>query len=153
MVVVARILIFCAAVLALTTTTASADLDGSAGFIQVDAGLLSVKLEKVALCEVLRTVGEQAGVQVSIQGNLGNVQPQVFSGAPLPEGIRRLVENSNADLVMIYSRDDKTGRRYLMEIRAYEGNRNNRTSPSVTTRSLTVAPPPIVDNRRTNGRS
>lgn len=122
------------------TLPCSADQGGSARFIEVNSGLLSVRIEKADLSDVLRTVGEQAGVQVSIQGNLGNVQPQVFRGAPLPEGIERLVQNSNADLVIIYGLD-KVGHRYLKEIRAYESNRNNRTSPPATLRM--PVPPPL----------
>ena len=106
-----RFPLLCAAVLVLPATTASAD-PGGAVFIEFNAGLLAVRLENAALSEVLRTVGEQAGVRVSIQGNLGNVQPQVFWGIPLPEGITLLVQNSNADLVMIYNRDN-AGHRYL----------------------------------------
>jgi hypothetical protein len=87
MVVATRFVLVWAAVLAFPTITTSADLlDGRAGSIEFNDGLLSVKLENLSLNEVLRTVGEQAGVRVIIQGNLGNVQPQVFSGARLPEG-------------------------------------------------------------------
>ena len=132
------LLCLCAAALALPVITTSAD-PGEAVFIEFNAGLLAVRLEKAALSEVLRTVGEQAEVLVTIHGNLGNVQPQVFSGVPLPEGITLLVQNSNADLVMIYNRDG-AGHTYLEEIRAYEGNRNNRKSVN---RTSVHAPPAI----------
>lgn len=65
--------LLCAALLAFSATTASADQGGSVGLIEVNAGLISVKLEKGALSDVLRAVGEQAGARVSIQGNLGTV--------------------------------------------------------------------------------
>jgi hypothetical protein len=134
-----RFPLLCAAVLALPAITVSAD-PGGAVFIDFNAGLLAVRLENAALSDVLRTVGEQAGVRVTIQGNLGNVQPQEFSGIPLPEGIKRLVENSNADLVMIYNRDTVRDR-YIQEIRAYEGNRNNRTFISAPPHIPTPARP------------
>lgn len=132
-------LLLCATVLALPSVAASAHLDDSSGFIEVKRGLLSVKLEKVALSDVLRTVGERAGARVSIQGNLGNVQPQVFWGLLLPDGIKRLVQNSNADLVTIYNMD-KTGHRYLKEIRAYEGNRNRTFLPAPVRSTKPVSP-------------
>ena len=110
------------------------------GFIEVNAGLLSVKLERATLSDVLRTVGEQAGVQVTIQGNLGNVQAQAFQGVPLSDGIKRLVQNSDVDLVMIYNRD-AAGQRYLKEIRAYERSRSNVTFPLAPPRIPTPPPP------------
>jgi hypothetical protein len=135
--------LLCAAVLAFPATTASADQGGSAGLIEINAGLLSVRLEKVALSDVLRTVGEQAGALVSIHGDLGNVQPQVFWSVPLSDGIKRLVQNSNADLVVIYSRDN-AGHIYLAEIRAYEGNRNHLTSLPANPGICIPAPPPLA---------
>lgn len=142
MLVVTRFLLICSAVLAFPVIAASADLDSRGSFIEFNAGLLAVRLEKAALSEVLRTVGEQAGARVSIQGNPGDVQPQVFSGIPLPEGVKRLVENSNADLVMIYNRD-KVRDRYLQEIRAYEGNRNKGTFPPAPPHNSTPVPAPL----------
>lgn len=136
--IAARFLLLCVAVLTFPPIAASFDSDRD-GFIRVDAGLLSVTLEKAALRDVLHALGEQTGARVSIQGNLGNVQSQVFSGIPLDDGIKRLVQNCSADLVMIYNRD-KAGYRYLAEIRAYEGNRNSRTSLS---HSPTSVPPPL----------
>lgn len=133
-----------AAGIMMTTATlpCSADQGSSSCFIEVNAGLLSVKIDKADLGEVLRIVGKQAGARVSIQGDLGNVQPQVFWGVPLAEGIKRLVQNSNTDLVVIYDRDE-AGYRYLKEVRAYASNRSPTSIPS-TRRSPTPAPPPLV---------
>jgi hypothetical protein len=50
---------------------------------------------------VLSRIGEQAGIVITIVGDLGAVRPQQFEGLPLARAFRRLVEEQHA-LLMIY---------------------------------------------------
>ena len=73
---------------------AAAD-DGGSGRpfdVRVEDGRLSVEVGAVPLTDVLRAIAERAGVDLMVRGELGDVRPQKFTGAPLADGIRRLVE-------------------------------------------------------------
>ncbi len=59
--------------------------------VRVDGDRLSVDLGAVPLADVLRAIAEQAGAELVIRGDLGELAPQAFAGKPLAEGIRQLV--------------------------------------------------------------
>jgi hypothetical protein len=82
----------------------------------------------VPFSAVLRNLGKETGAKVTIRGELGNVQQQEFLNLPIPEGISRLAQNSNADLMVLYILD-KEGNRYPREIWGFERNHIVRQSP------------------------
>jgi hypothetical protein len=78
-----------------TDTPASPFLD-----VRVERSLLTVDVREVPLARLLRTIGERAGVDVVIRGDLGLVT-ESFHGLPLEEGIRRLARGHS--LAVTYS--------------------------------------------------
>ncbi len=88
--------------------------------VAIEEGLLSVRLEKVPLAEVLHEIGKEAGIRVIISGELGAVRPQSFQRLPLEAGIARLVGDNG--LVMIRAApDDATRTARLTQIMVYGG--------------------------------
>jgi hypothetical protein len=83
--------------------------------IELENGILSVNLRDVAMSDVLLIIGGQVGARVSICGKLGKVKAQAFRGVPLEEGIRKLAETNEVDMLTIHG----PGRR-LTEVRAYK---------------------------------
>jgi hypothetical protein len=79
-----------------------ADPDGtSAIHVNIQWGLLTVDLRDAPLAEVLRTIGERAGLKVAIHGDAGGLVTKSFAGIPLEEAIKRLV--GDAPLVLKYA--------------------------------------------------
>jgi len=71
--------------------TAGADLDRPLVFaVIVEQGALTVDVHGVPLALVLQTIGERAGIDVRLDGELSTPVTQSFVGLPLEEGIRRL---------------------------------------------------------------
>lgn len=83
--------------------------------IELHNGMLSVNVRDVAMNDVFLIIGEQEGVMVSFCGKLDNVKAQAFQNIPLEEGIRKLAENNDVDIIKIYGPE-----RRLMEVRAYK---------------------------------
>jgi len=58
--------------------------------VGVDHGTLTVNVRNAPLAQVLRAIGERAGIQVIVRGNVNSPVTQSFAGVPLEEGLRRL---------------------------------------------------------------
>jgi hypothetical protein len=58
--------------------------------VEVDRGTLAVHVRNAPLAQVLRALGEQAGIQVTVSGDVSSPVTHSFAGVPLEEGIRRL---------------------------------------------------------------
>jgi HEAT repeat protein len=70
---------------------AGADLDRPPVFaVTVEHGALTVDVRGVPLALVLQAIGEWAGIDVRLDGELSAPVTQSFTGLPLEEGIRRL---------------------------------------------------------------
>ena len=79
-----------------------ANSDGtSAIHVNIQRGLLTVDLRDAPLAEVLRAIGERAGLKVAIDGEASSLVTESFAGVPLEEGIKRLV--GDASLVFKYA--------------------------------------------------
>jgi hypothetical protein len=85
--------------------------------VEVVDGALSVELAEVPLDLVLKSIGDQAGVRISVRGDLGDAQPQAFENLPLDEGVRRLVGDNRVNLIMRYEVSEM-GVRRLAEVHA-----------------------------------
>jgi len=68
---------------------------------KIQRGLLTVDLRDAPLAEVLRAIGERAGLKVAIDGEASSLVTESFAGVPLEEGIKRLV--GDASLVFKYA--------------------------------------------------
>ncbi|MFQ5828837.1 MAG: HEAT repeat domain-containing protein [Candidatus Methylomirabilia bacterium] len=66
--------------------------------VVVEDGLLTVDVRDVALADVLRAIGEQAGLKVSIRGDITTRVTRSFTDVPLEEGIRRLARGHSVAL-------------------------------------------------------
>jgi hypothetical protein len=75
--------------------------------VSVDRSGLTVDVRNVPLARVLRAVGEQAGVDVSIRGDLNALVTESFHRWPLEEGIRRLARGHS--LVVTYAAPEGDG--------------------------------------------
>ena len=86
------------ALTALATPGASAS-EGDARPIVLDvrvrAGELTVDLRDAPLSRVLRTIGEKAGLEVTLRGDLTNPITDAFDGLALEAGIRRLARGAS----------------------------------------------------------
>jgi hypothetical protein len=79
-----------------------ANPDGTSAIqVKIQRGLLTVDLRDAPLAEVLRAIGERAGLKVAIDGDASSLVTKSFAGVPLEEGIKRLV--GGAPLVFKYA--------------------------------------------------
>jgi hypothetical protein len=105
--------------------------------VKVDQGLVSVDARDALLADVLRAVGEQAAIQVTIHSGGADRVTQSFARVGVDEAIRRLA--SGYDVVLIYGAPrGRTTPGRLVEIRVYKAS--------------TPALPAVVDPRRQNER-
>lgn len=72
------------------SSAAAQEAAASAIYVATQPQLLSVDVHGVPLVDVLRVIGKQAGVVVTIRGDVSAPVTQSFAGLPLDEGIRRL---------------------------------------------------------------
>jgi hypothetical protein len=121
--------------------------------IEVVDGALSVEVGAAPFDQILKNIGDQAGVRISVRGDLGEVRPQAFENLPLEEGVRRLVGDNRINLIMLYEADETGGRR-LAEVRArasgevpeaYLQQRRMRTELSRVRPPPPPPPPPAFD--------
>ena len=59
--------------------------------VDVRQSLLTVDIRNAPLADVLRVIGERAGLRVLIQGDVSTPVTVAFTGVPLDQGIKRLV--------------------------------------------------------------
>jgi HEAT repeat protein len=89
--------------------------------ITVDQGLVSVDVHDALLADVLRSVSEQAAVQVTMRGGDRDRVTESFDDVALDEAIKRLARGH--DVVLIYrSRKGRTGTGGLVEALVYEAS-------------------------------
>ncbi len=74
-------------------------------YVEVEDGLLTVRVGEVPLDEVLRMIGEHGGFKLSLRGKLGLVRPQSFSDLPLHKGIQRLAGNNSLIMIQAVGED------------------------------------------------
>lgn len=67
--------------------------------VAIEQGLLKVDVRNALLAEVLRVIGERAGLRVTIRGNVETLVTESFAGVPLDEGIKRLVGGQSSALL------------------------------------------------------
>lgn len=84
----------------------------------VQQGLLTVDIRDVPLAEVLRLIGEQAGLRVVIQGDASTPVSATFTGVPLDQGIKRLAREHSFVLLYAPARGGTQGP-ILAEVRLY----------------------------------
>ncbi|MFN2200248.1 MAG: HEAT repeat domain-containing protein [Caldilineaceae bacterium] len=91
----------------------SGDLD-----IEVSDGLLTADVSNVPVAEVIRIIGERAGLKTVVTGDIEVALTRRISRVPLAEGLRRLVGRNL--IVMILGPVPKDGgRRALIEVRVH----------------------------------
>lgn len=89
--------------------------------VYVEGGLLSVDARDAPLADVLRAVGEQTGIQVTIHSGGATRVTESFAGVGVDEGIQRLA--GGYDVVLIYAAGRNGARRgRLVEVRVYEAS-------------------------------
>ena len=82
--------------------------------VRVNGGDVTVDVHDAPLAQVLRAIGEQAGIEVTIFGDLSTPVTQDFAAVPLEEGIRRLTRGHS--LAVTYADDESSGSRVLRGI-------------------------------------
>lgn len=86
--------------------------------VVVRRGLLSVDLREAPLAEVLRSIGEQSGLRVTVADEVSAQVTETFTNVPLEQGIRRLARWHS--LVAIYVASERAGGvPELAELRVY----------------------------------
>ena len=109
---------------------------GTSCLLQVTAerGLLTVDALGAPLNEVLRAIGQQAGLRVSVDGDLNDPVTQSFRQLPLGEGIRRLTRGHSLSLV--YASDRGLGAPALTAVHVYTGSWSQSGLRAARLRSL-----------------
>jgi hypothetical protein len=74
--------------------------------VGVERGLLQLDVRNAPLADVLRVIGEQAGLSVTVRGDINTVVTESFIGVPLDEGITRLVRGHSFALFYAPSPDE-----------------------------------------------
>ena len=111
--------------------------------VSVRDGLLSVQSEGTPLDEVLRVIGQQAGIDYFLTGELGSPVNRSLVGLPLDQGLRKLI-GDEAVLVMFYApgdRDEATKR--VTEIWVYGGAKPQQVQSQVTVMRSPEAAAPV----------
>jgi HEAT repeat protein len=112
--------------------------DGSDNMrIQVQGGFLTVASQNVPLSTLLRAIGEEAGFEVTIEGDLDSAVDRSFSDVPLVQGLRRLLDRNS--FLMFF--DESENLRELRVLAAAEGGGEQPLQPIVST----VADPSQAD--------
>jgi hypothetical protein len=99
--------------------------------VRVEQGRLFVDVRDAPLADVLRAIGEQTAIVVTIRG--GGLDPvtESFADAALDEGIRRLAQGH--DVVLVYTTSPgRAGRRRLAEVRIYADSNRGATVEAST---------------------
>ncbi len=82
--------------------------------------LLSVRAIDVPLAGLLRAIGEKAGFEVIIKGDLSGPVTWSFADVPVEEGVRRLLHDTSS--VMIYARVQDGGTGSLAKVITFHQN-------------------------------
>lgn len=85
---------------------------------------LTVDVRGALLAQVLRVIGERAGVDVTLRGDFGATVTEAFSGVPLVEGIRRLAPGASVAVVYGASLEDP-GHEVVTAVWIVEGRPRN----------------------------
>jgi hypothetical protein len=96
--------------------------------ISLQDGVLSVEARAVALSTLLYAIGEDAGFEVNIDGDLETPTDASFSGLPLVQGLKRLLDRSS--YLMFF--DDSKNLRELRVLAASAGGASPSPQPAVT---------------------
>jgi hypothetical protein len=96
--------------------------------VRVSRGELTVDVRDAPLAEVLRTIGEQAAVGVTLRGELRTPITESFAGVPLEDGIRRLARGHSV-VVRYAASADAPGRGILTGVWVIGGS--STPEPSV----------------------
>jgi len=97
--------------------------------VTVDRGLLTVDVRDMPLDEVLRTISDRSGVNITVHSGGATKVTQTFSGLGLDEGIRRLAPAYN--VVLVYGSAEPEGRpgaTRLVEVHVYETSKSPVTA-------------------------
>src|SRR5262245_62823487 len=97
--------------------------------VTVDRGVLTVDVRDMPLDEVLRTISEQSGVNITVHSGGAVKVTQTFSGVGLDEGIRRLAPAYN--VVLVYGSaqaEGPSGATRLVEVHVYETSKSPVTA-------------------------
>jgi len=97
--------------------------------VTVDRGVLTVDVRDMPLDEVLRTISEQSGVNITVHSGGAAKVTQTFSGVGLDEGIRRLAPAYN--VVLVYgsaAAKGPPGPARLVEVHVYETSKSPVTA-------------------------
>ena len=97
--------------------------------VTVDRGVLTVDVRDMPLDEVLRTISERSGVNITVHSGGATKVTQTFSGLGLDEGIRRLAPAYN--VVLVYGSAEPEGRpgaTRLVEVHVYETSKSPVTA-------------------------
>jgi len=86
--------------------------------VSIEQGLLTVEAREAPLADLLHMIGEQAGLRVTIHGNVKTLVTDSFAGLSLGEGIRRVVGANGLVLIYTPSRGE-AGASLLTEVRVY----------------------------------
>jgi len=79
--------------------------------VRASGGLLTVDVRGVPLAQVLRAIGEQADVRMTLRGDLEVPVTDAFSGLPLEEGLRRLARGFSVTVTYAEAADAPGGDR------------------------------------------
>lgn len=101
------------------SAAAGQSVPDSAIQMTIHQGLLTVNVRDVSLTDLLRVIGKQAGLPVTIYGALNTSVTDSFADVPLDHGIKRLVRGEG--LVLIYTVSaEAPGTSVLTEAWVYE---------------------------------
>ena len=93
--------------------------------LSIHGGLLSLNVRDAALADLLRLIGDQASLRVTIQGTVNTIVTDSFTGLSLEEGIKRLGRGNG--LVLIYApAGGASGTDGLTDVWVYEATPGNR---------------------------
>jgi HEAT repeats len=97
--------------------------------VTVDRGVLTVDVRDMPLDEVLKTISEQSGVNITVHSGGAAKVTQTFSAVGLDQGIRRLAPAYN--VVLVYGSAEAEGRpgaTRLVEVHVYETSKSPVTA-------------------------
>jgi hypothetical protein len=112
-------LALCGVIAASALPAGAVEIGGSEVDLAVDGQQVSLSSqEPIPLRELIEAIGAEAGIEVSLAGDLGMVQPAPMQSRPLDEAIRELAGDHS--LLMIYDRGaDNVGRERLAKVIIY----------------------------------
>src|SRR5262245_12194935 len=110
--------------------------------VEVDRGTVTVDIRNARLAQVLRVIGERAGIEVTVRGDVSRPLTQSFAGVPLEEGLRRLTRGYS--LVLTHAAAPGTSRAHRLTRVWVLGD----ASTPDTFAAATPTPEPLAEPRR-----